>query len=250
MQATTSTRRPTGRRPAPCRLRRRLGGSAARRMWRPSDMADALAQRRIARGSRPQSCARRSASARPRSRGPSSSRSPLLGCRTQSRYVRECWLMLRRGAVAGLLTIGALFVAMLVGAGDATAATCSSASGPGGTSSCHWDGPGSDGANAIVSQSRGGAVTAYFNISAGGATHAFWTTVYLQQCDGLGHNCATKAAASDPASGSYKLATFAQATVKISQYSFGHTYRSCGSAKDFTTGWVNLLAVCSPFIYN
>ena len=61
--------------------------SAARRMWRPSDMADALAQRRIARGSRPQSCARRSASARPRSRGPSSSRSPLLWCRSQSRYV-------------------------------------------------------------------------------------------------------------------------------------------------------------------
>ncbi len=156
----------------------------------------------------------------------------------------------RRGVVASLLTIAALLAAMVVNAGEAYAQDCYHSLGPGGDAACHWPGPGNDDANAIISQSSGGAVTATFNISAGGATHALWATVYLAQCDGYGHNCSTKAATSDPTSGSYKFATVAQAVVRISQYSFGHTYKACGSAKDYTIGWVNLLNVCSPTIYN
>ena len=72
--------------------------------------------------------------------------------------------------------------------------------------------------------------------------HDFVSIVlYLKQCNASG--CGVIASTSW--SGSSWLSF-----VVDGNYAFGHTYYSCGSFKDNSTGWVSTLNVCSPAIVN
>lgn len=64
-------------------------------------------------------------------------------------------------------------------------------------------------------------------------------SVYVAQCDGLGHNCVTIASKQTQQLGAETVSTTAQGL-----YSPGHVYKTCGSVKD-TAGW-KLLDVCGP----
>jgi hypothetical protein len=68
--------------------------------------------------------------------------------------------------------------------------------------------------------------------------YATFLSLYVLQCDGLGHNCVRIAANSTQQLGATGIET------SDKPYSFGHVYKACGSVKD-TDGWV-LLDVCGP----
>jgi hypothetical protein len=61
-------------------------------------------------------------------------------------------------------------------------------------------------------------------------------SLYVLQCDGLGHNCGRIAANATQQLGATHISTSEK------PYSFGHVYKACGSVKD-TDGW-RLLDVC------
>jgi hypothetical protein len=69
--------------------------------------------------------------------------------------------------------------------------------------------------------------------------YATLLSLYVLQCDGLGHNCGRIAANGTQQLGATGLET------SDKPYSFGHVYKACGSVKD-TDGW-RLLDVCTPF---
>jgi hypothetical protein len=64
-------------------------------------------------------------------------------------------------------------------------------------------------------------------------------SIYIQQCDGLGHKCVTIAANQTQQLGAVTISTGGP----DKKYSPGHVYKTCGSVKD-TDGW-RLLDVCS-----
>ena len=65
--------------------------------------------------------------------------------------------------------------------------------------------------------------------------HATKMTVFVVQCDGLGHNCGTISAASSSGANYIRTST--------KPYSFGHTWKTCGSVDD--NDGLHLVNVCT-----
>jgi hypothetical protein len=79
----------------------------------------------------------------------------------------------------------------------------------------------------------------YPNGITSGGSLATLLSVYVVQCDGLGHNCSTIAANMTQVLGSTTIRTSAK------PYSFGHVWKTCGSVTD-TDGW-RLINACTAF---
>jgi hypothetical protein len=98
------------------------------------------------------------------------------------------------------------------------------------------------------SSKRSGVHADFWIVAGTGAVHGeIWyhsdyplatlLSVYVLQCDGLGHNCGRIAANATQQLGAVHVET------SDKPVSFGHVYKTCGSVKD-TDGW-SLLNVCT-----
>jgi hypothetical protein len=95
----------------------------------------------------------------------------------------------------------------------------------------------------IVIVNAAAAYSGVTTFSANAGADAWDITMYVQQCDGLGHNCSTMSANSGAGKGGGQVETGSKIASR------GHTYRSCATVHDasITPIW-SLVAVCSPYI--